>query len=78
MRSIALLTLTVLVGALGTVGASAQDGINLTPPLFREQARTTQRVQASGDLRVVAQPVFAQPAKAPGKVVADAGARSAL
>ena len=60
MRPIQAFALTLLVSVTVTSGpALAGDTVHLTPPLFREQARETQKVRSLTDLTTTPQPVAA-------------------
>ena len=81
MRITHALALAVLASTtFVTDAAVAGEALHLTPPLFREQARTTQQTRRVGDLTTTPQPLAAaKQADAPStvKVVADAAATSA-
>ncbi len=71
MRAIQLLALAALASA--TAGtAMAEDRINLTPPLFREQARATAAVRPTNEMTTT--PSLTTAAPAAPRVVAEAGA----
>ena len=77
MRVHPFLALTVLASATFSTGvATAGEALNLTPPLFREQARGTQQVRSVRDLTTTPQPIVAaaESVKAPRtiQVIADA------
>lgn len=72
MRTIQLLTLAALASAATAGTAMAEDPINLTPPLYREQARVTAAVRPASELTTTPNLTAAAPA-AP-RVVAEAGA----
>lgn len=76
MRVLPFLALTVLASAtFSTCVATAGEALNLTPPLFREQARGTQQVRSVRDLTTTPQPVVAaESVKVPRtiRVIADA------
>jgi len=60
MRTILILASAALATAAALVGpAAADDRLHLTPPLYREQARSIGAVHPSGDLTTVPQPVIA-------------------
>ncbi|MEE7476728.1 MULTISPECIES: hypothetical protein [Methylobacterium] len=71
MRTIQLLTLAALASATAAGSAMAEDRINLTPPLYREQARVTAAVRPASELTTTPNSTAAAPA-AP-RVVAEAG-----
>jgi hypothetical protein len=68
-------TRSLVLSALATVilagSASADDRIHVTPPLYREQARTTAAVRPASELTTTPSPVPPAPASRP--VVAQAG-----
>jgi hypothetical protein len=74
MRALQLLALVALAST-ATVGvALADDRINLTPPLFREQARSTAAVRPASELTTTLRPVPAAPASTqPNNVVETTG-----
>ncbi len=78
MRAITALTLATLVSAASVSGAAvAGEATYLTPPLFREQARDTQKVRPVTDLTTTPNlVVLAKPASATRtvRIVADAEA----
>lgn len=58
MRTAQALTLVILASATFVSGAAvAGDAVHLTPPLFREHARETQKVRSVSDLTTTPQPV---------------------
>jgi hypothetical protein len=60
MRATQVLAFAVLASASFSAGAAmANEALHLTPPLFREQARETQRVRSVSDLSTTPQPVAA-------------------
>ena len=64
MRTILILASAALVSAAsGTGSALADDHLNLTPPLYREQARISRQVRPASDITTVPQPVLAAPAQ---------------
>ena len=67
------IALAVLASAAFVGPAMADDRINLTPPLYREQARETAAVRPASELATTPRLVPAAPA-AP-RTVAEAGAR---
>ena len=72
MRTIQLLALAALASAAAAGTAMAEDRINLTPPLYREQARVTAAVRPNAEMNTTPSLTVAAPA-AP-RVVAEAGA----
>ncbi|MGV7033019.1 hypothetical protein [Methylobacterium symbioticum] len=70
MRTIQLLTLAALISGATLGTATADDRIHLTPPLYREQARTTAAVRPASELTTV--PVLTAPAPARQRIVAEA------
>ena len=54
LASAALTTATILAGP-----AAADDSLNLTPPLYREQARAATQARSVSDLTTTPQPVSA-------------------
>ncbi|GJD55192.1 hypothetical protein [Methylobacterium dankookense] len=68
---------TVILAALASTvlisGAMAEDRINLTPPLFREQARTTATVRPISEMATTPRLVPAAPADP--RILAEAAAR---
>lgn len=66
MRFTHAFTLIALVSAASTAGsAMAAEPLNLTPPLYREQARTIRQTRAASDMTTTPQPVAAaKPAEA--------------
>ncbi len=80
MRSTHAFVLALLVSAtFASNVAVAGDAIYLTPPLFREQARETQKVHSQSDLTTTPQPVAAAKPVVTShtmQVVADAEAAS--
>ncbi|PXW50298.1 hypothetical protein [Methylobacterium sp. B4] len=75
MRTMRLLTLTVLATVTVAGSAIADETVNVTPPLFREQARATASVRPASELTTTPHVTVAAPATR--KVVADAAAVSA-
>jgi hypothetical protein len=61
MRALQLLALAALATAATAGAATADDRINLTPPLFREQARSTAAVRPASELTTTLRPVPAAP-----------------
>lgn len=76
MRVTSALALAVLASAAFVSGAAvAGEAAYLTPPLFREQARETQKVRNVSDLTTTPQPIAAaKPTASPRtvQIVADA------
>lgn len=72
MRTIQLLALAALAFAATAGTTMAEDRINLTPPLYREQARVTAAVRPASELTTTPTPTAAAPAAR--RVVAEAGA----
>ncbi len=72
MRTIQLLALAALASAATAGSALAEDRINLTPPLYREQARVTAAVRPTSELKTT--PALTAAAPAAPRVVAEAGA----
>jgi hypothetical protein len=68
-------TRSLVLSAFATVimvgAATADDRINVTPPIYREQARTTAAVHPASELTTT--PSLVPPAGAPRPVVAEAG-----
>lgn len=68
---------TVILAALASTvlisGAMAEDRINLTPPLFREQARTIATVRPISEMATTPRLVPAAPADP--RILAEAAAR---
>lgn len=81
MRTAQALTFAILASATIVSGAAmAGDAVHLTPPLFRERARETQKVRSVSDLTTTPQlTVTAKPVIMPRtvQVVADAEATPA-
>lgn len=75
MRTMRLLTLTVLATVTVAGSAIADETVNVTPPLFREQARATASVRPASELTTTPHVTVAAPATR--KVVADTAAVSA-
>ncbi|BAU89662.1 hypothetical protein MPPM_1057 [Methylorubrum populi] len=75
MRTMRLLTLTFLATVTVAGSAVADEAVNVTPPLFREQARATASVRRASELTTTPHVTVAAPATR--KVVADAAAVSA-
>jgi len=69
------LVLAVLASANLTSTVMADDRINLTPPLYREQARSTAAVRPASELNTT--PSVTARALPVQRVVADADANSA-
>jgi hypothetical protein len=63
MRALQLLALAALAATATAGAATAEDRINLTPPLFREQARATAAVRPASELTTTQRPVPAAPAQ---------------
>lgn len=60
MRIAQALTFAILASATFVSGAAvAADAVHLTPPLFREHARETQKVRSVSDLTTTPQPTVA-------------------
>lgn len=60
MRTTLILASAALASAVAlTAPALADDRLNLTPPLYREQAHATRQVRPVGDLTTTPQPVVA-------------------
>ena len=59
MRTILILASAALTSAAVLTGPAAAEGLHLTPPLYREQARATQQAHPAGDLTTTPQPVAA-------------------
>jgi hypothetical protein len=60
MRTAQALTLAILASATFVSGAAmAGEAVHLTPPLFREHARETQKVRSVSDLTTTPQPTVA-------------------
>ncbi|WP_457106467.1 hypothetical protein [Methylobacterium sp. P5_C11] len=59
MRTILILASAALTSAAFTGLATADERLHLTPPLYRDQARTAQQVRAIHDLTTTPQPVSA-------------------
>ncbi|AWN37774.1 hypothetical protein [Methylobacterium radiodurans] len=70
MRSIQLLALAAFASATVAGPAMADERINLTPPLYREQARATAAVRPASELTTT--PSLTAAAPAARQVVADA------
>ena len=81
MRATRFIALTVLASATFTTGAAmAGEALYLTPPLFREQARETQKIRSVSDLTTTPQPIAAAKPVVPSRtvqVVAEAGEMTA-
>ena len=75
MRTMQLLSLVALASVAVANSAVADESINLTPPLFREQARATASVRPASELTTTPHITVAAPANR--KIVADATAASA-
>lgn len=74
MRTIQLLALAALASAATAGTAMAEDRINLTPPLYREQARVTGAVRPVSELTTTPSLTAAAPiVPAAPRVVAEAG-----
>lgn len=71
MRTIQRLALAVLASAAAAGSAMAEDRIDLTPPLYREQARVTAAVRPASELTTTPNLTIAAPT-AP-RIVAEAG-----
>lgn len=69
------LVLAVLASATLTGTVTADDRINLTPPLYREQARSTAAVRPASELNTT--PSLTARALPVRRVVADADANAA-
>jgi hypothetical protein len=69
------LVLAVLASATLTGTVMADDRINLTPPLYREQARSTAAVRPASELNTT--PSLTARALPARRVVADADANAA-
>ncbi len=74
MRTLQRLALAVLASAAAAGSAMAEDRIDLTPPLYREQARVTAAVRPASELTTTPNLTIAAPA-APttARFVAEAG-----
>ncbi|GJE10176.1 MULTISPECIES: hypothetical protein [Methylobacterium] len=59
MRTILILASAALVSAAVIRPAAADDHLNLTPPLYREQARVARQVRPVSDMTTTPQPVAA-------------------
>ncbi|CAO4148037.1 hypothetical protein [Methylorubrum aminovorans] len=75
MRTIQLLALATLASVTAASSAVADERIHLTPPLFREQARSTASVRPASELTTTPHLTAAAPASR--KVVAEAATTSA-
>ena len=64
MRTLQLLALAALASTATLGTAMADERINLTPPLFREQARSTAAVRPASELTTTLRPVPVAPAQA--------------
>jgi len=69
------LVLAILVSTTQTGTVMADDRINLTPPLYREQARSTAAVRPASELNTT--PSLTARAFPVRRVVADANSNSA-
>jgi hypothetical protein len=68
MRALQLLALAAFAATATVSVATADDRINLTPPLFREHARSTAAVRPASELTTTLRLVPVAPAQ-PGDVV---------
>jgi len=70
MRFTHALALIAFASASVSAGAAmADESLNLTPPLYREQARTSQQTRSVSDMTTTPQPVAATKPIAPRRVV---------
>ena len=68
-------TLTALAALAFAGPALADERITITPTLYRDQARASASVRPASELTTTPRLVPAAPAKAPSRIVAEAGVR---